>query len=73
MNQIKQIRMRCGLTVKELAAAMGVHPMSVYRWQSGETVPELEHAWRLIHLARARRVGASLERIYPDPTIGDEA
>ena len=73
MTQIENIRLRMGMSRKDLAGALETSEASLSRWERGQHYMPIYTAWRLIHLARARRVGASLERIYPDPTIGDEA
>jgi DNA-binding XRE family transcriptional regulator len=71
MNGINRIRHRLGMSRQDLALAIGVTPVTVGRWERGEREPSSSHAWSLIHLARERRVGASLEAIYPDPAIGE--
>ncbi len=51
-DEVKAIRKRLGLTQKELAAAIGVHPVTVATWESGRyRVPE-PTARLLQHLAR---------------------
>lgn len=66
MNGIKALRQRLGMSRRELAKALGVHENAIGNWERGEGKPRLDTGWRLIRLCRAARVGASLERIYPE-------
>jgi DNA-binding XRE family transcriptional regulator len=40
----ERIRIEAGLSLRALAAELGVDPMSVYRWERGYARPRLEHA-----------------------------
>lgn len=33
------LRARCGITLRVIAAALGVCPMTVWRWENGELAP----------------------------------
>ncbi|WP_084995685.1 helix-turn-helix transcriptional regulator [Streptomyces sp. S8] len=48
----KNARIRRHLTLKEVASAVGADPSTVYRWETGETVPRTAHA-----LSWARVIG----------------
>lgn len=72
MTGIKELRQRLGMSRGELAVALGVHPNAIGNWERREGKPRMNIAWRLIRLCRAARVGASLERIYPEADyLGD--
>lgn len=40
-------RRAAGLTQQDLAAALGVHKQTVYRWEAGEQIPDVWH-WSLL-------------------------
>ncbi len=46
-EQVKRLRMRLRLTQTELAAKLGVHPISVSKWERG-VVPISEPTARLL-------------------------
>lgn len=50
-----------------MAEKIGVNAMTVGKWERGQGEPRSYHAWAIIHLARAARVGAQLSDFYPDP------
>lgn len=43
-SERKQIRLRAGLSTRDVATALGVDAMSVNRWENGTVRPRLEHA-----------------------------
>lgn len=49
-SNIRAERARKGLTVKEVAEAIGVHENAVSRWESGETQPRADNLLKLSHL-----------------------
>jgi ribosome-binding protein aMBF1 (putative translation factor) len=53
---LKRERRRVGLSIFGLAAAAGVHPRSICRWQRGEVCPDLNI---LQKLARALGCGVA--------------
>jgi len=40
----RAIRVKARATLRGLGAELGVTPMTVWRWESGATVPRLDHA-----------------------------
>jgi DNA-binding XRE family transcriptional regulator len=39
-----RIRRDSRATLRDFAAALGVSPMTIYRWESGDIAPRLDHA-----------------------------
>lgn len=65
MNEIKRIRKRLMMNQAEMGAACGVHGSNISRWECfGAPV---WGGWRVLRLARANRIGTTLEKILPDP------
>ena len=46
-NCIKERRKKVGVGAQELADALGTNKVTVYRWECGERIPELESLWKL--------------------------
>jgi DNA-binding XRE family transcriptional regulator len=40
----REIRERAGVSLRRMAAALGVDPMSAARWERGDVTPRLDHA-----------------------------
>ena len=58
-KRIRRLRERAGLSVRELQQAMGLgSPQAVYKWERGETLPNLDN---LVVLSRLLK--ASLEEL----------
>ena len=56
---IKQLRLACGLTVRDLQDYFGFDaPQAIYRWQRGETLPSIDHLYALSAI-----LDASIEQI----------
>lgn len=49
-GEAKTARISRRLTLKEVASGVGADPSSVYRWETGETVPRTAHALRWARL-----------------------
>ena len=48
-NNIKQLRIKKGMSIKELSVILGlISTQAIYAWEHGTTVPNLEH---LLHLS----------------------
>lgn len=56
-RQVRTIRLNAGLTLQEVAQAVGVTPTAVYYWEQGRNIPRGEPALRyarlLLHLEKA--------------------
>jgi len=46
-GEIRRLRERAGLTQPELAFYLGVYPSTVYRWEKGDTAPDIRQARRI--------------------------
>jgi len=58
---LRRLRERSGKTPEQLAELIGVHPMAVRKWETGQRLwPRLDVAARL-----ARVLGVSLEKLLP--------
>lgn len=49
-GQVRQVRVSAGLSLAEVAGDVGVHPTTVFGWESGRTVPRGEAAVRYARL-----------------------
>ena len=47
MSEIRRIRRERGMSVEELAKKVGVHPFSIYRYESGKREPGVSVANRI--------------------------
>lgn len=68
--EIRQYRLRLGLTQAELAARVGIRAETISQWERGQSCPA---ARPLLQLAKA--LGTLAEALYPDfyrPTAPDE-
>lgn len=63
MNIIKSLRIRAGLTQCQLAAAVGIKQPSVASWESGKTVPKVQHLQRI-----AAALGCKVEELFDKST-----
>ena len=47
-NNIRRLRMECGLTVRELQSYFGFEePRAIYKWQKGESLPTVDNLYAL--------------------------
>ena len=47
-ERIRQLRLERGLSVADVQEAFGFYePQAIYRWQSGRTLPSVNHLYRL--------------------------
>lgn len=60
---IRAQRMRQGMSVQDLAEAVGVTRQAVYQWEDGETVPSPE---RHVAIANVLGIHPHLLFTYPD-------
>lgn len=51
-SNMRAERARCGLTMKQVAESVGVHPNAVSRWESGEAEPSSSNLVALCKLYR---------------------
>lgn len=49
-KQIRQLREKNGLTVKELEAKLHVTQRAIYRWEEGKSLPQIESLFALSKL-----------------------
>lgn len=47
MTEMRRIRRECGISVKALAASVGVTPMSIYRYEQGRRIPDADIAIKM--------------------------
>lgn len=60
-------RVASGISLKQFAARLDVYPQAVQRWQTGENVPGLKTAGRIVEVLRAAGVDITLEElVYGD-------
>ena len=46
-NIIRQLRMEKSMTVTELAETVGCNPMSIYRYETGHRIPDVDVAMKI--------------------------
>jgi len=61
-NRIKEIRESRGLTAFQIAERIGVRDVTVYRYESGDTIPSLPVAQKL-----ADALDCTLDELFPAP------
>ena len=64
-NNFKQIRLNLGLSRKDLAKALGVTYGAISNYEYGTRKPALSICYRIIDLAKHRKLKVKLEDIYP--------
>ena len=47
MTEIRRLRRACGLSVKQLASLVGVTVMSIYRYEEGRRMPDVDVAAKI--------------------------
>lgn len=58
-ENIARLRKQSGISVRELQEAFGfTTPQSIYKWQWGQCIPEVQNLWHL-----ARILGVSVDEI----------
>jgi transcriptional regulator with XRE-family HTH domain len=62
-RRLKELRKRRGLAQKELAAAIGVHPFQVSKYETGANFPTVG---KVIEIARVLQVG--MDQLFGDIT-----
>ena len=60
-SAIRNLRKDCSMTQVEFAAALGVVPTSIHRWEAGSSIPEFEMVISLWSLAIERGSATSKE------------
>ena len=68
MNRLEKLRTDKGMSRQELADAVKVTRVSIYRYECGDRVPDLSIANRL-----AKAIGCSLEDLVDDETASVNA
>ncbi len=66
-NNFKKIRTNLGLTLKQLAAAIGVSTMTICHYEKGKRRPRPEICYRIIEYAKKHNITACLEDFYFPP------
>lgn len=61
MNRIRKARMIAGVSQSELARLMGVAQVSVWKWETGKTFPNVKRLKRL-----AEVLDTSVEKLIDD-------
>ena len=52
-NNIKRLRIECGLTVRDLQDYFGFEePRAIYKWQNGQCLPTVDNLYALGHILR---------------------
>ncbi|GAB5546939.1 MAG: hypothetical protein SangKO_066990 [Sandaracinaceae bacterium] len=67
-SEIRDLRHRIGLTQAQLAALLGVHVMTISRWERGEVVPDGPAAHLLLAL-RDASAGRTLAPAHKDEVL----
>lgn len=49
MSEIRKIRKALGMSAEELAKRVGVHPLSIYRYETGQREPGISIANKIAH------------------------
>lgn len=49
-GEVRAVRVNAGLSLREVAAAVGVHPTTVYGWETGKSIPHGKAAIRYSRL-----------------------
>lgn len=49
MSEIRTLRRKLGMTAEELAKRVGVHPLSIYRYETGQREPGISIANKIAH------------------------
>lgn len=62
-KNLRAYRISKGMTQASLAAAVGVQPNTVWRWESRQLQPSLDLARRVAEI-----LGVSLDKLVEDPT-----
>ena len=55
---IRKIRVAKGLSVKSLAATVGVSAMSIYRYETGHRLPDIDVAFKI-----AKALGVTVDEL----------
>lgn len=58
MTEMRRIRRAYGISVKALAASVGVTPMSIYRYEQGRRIPDADIALKI-----AAALGCTVEQL----------
>ena len=67
MNSLRTLRNKAGLSVTELADAIGVRPVTVYAWENGQNRLQIEPAKAVILALRSAGVVATLDELFASP------
>ena len=63
-NQIRYLRMLAGMTQKDLADAMHVTQVTVWKWEKGESFPKVRSLPKL-----ARILNTTVSKLIPDKEV----
>lgn len=47
MSEIRQLRLKRGLTMKDLASRVNINPLTIYRYEQGLRVPDINVAAKI--------------------------
>lgn len=64
MTEIRRLRRERGLSVKALASAIGVTAMSIYRYEQGRRMPDVDIAAKI-----AETLGCTIEQLLTKEKI----
>jgi len=67
-RRLKEIRSKRGLVQKELAAAIGVHPLQVSKYETGLSFPTVP---KIIEIAKVLQI--SMDELFGEIVVADES
>lgn len=65
MKEIRRLRKRAGISVKTLSSIAGVSMMSIYRYEQGKRMPDVDVAAKI-----ASALGCSIEELIGKKKAG---
>jgi putative transcriptional regulator len=72
MQNIRQFREHTGITVKQLAKAIGQKTSAVYHYESGRRTPYLTRCWSIVNALNELGATCSFEEVFPNPNRNTE-
>lgn len=66
LHPLRRLRLHLGLTVREMAAYIGVAKSAIYNYECGIRQPNIDVAHRIINKAKAFGIDVTLEQIKPE-------
>ncbi|HAS6095357.1 TPA: helix-turn-helix domain-containing protein [Vibrio vulnificus] len=67
MQKIREVRVKAGISVRDLASLIGTQNSAVYHYESGRRTPDFNQCWKIVNALNELGAKCSFNDVFPDP------